>query len=139
MLNKKLKLSLIAIATIVAGNVNAQTYYSCIPQGCPAGQYFDGVKCLSLPTITSKHPGLFCNYSFKAIILKNNDSKVISSKGVAYTCNVESIHQSDACKTISCNIMLADEDSITYYTSCKERVYSSGNPKTIKCNNGRIQ
>ena len=45
----KFKLSLIAIATLVASNVNAQTYYSCIPEGCPAGQYFDGVKCLPLP------------------------------------------------------------------------------------------
>ncbi len=47
-LNNKLKLSLIAIATLTTANVNAQTLYSCIPEGCPAGQYFDGRKCLPL-------------------------------------------------------------------------------------------
>ncbi|MBD5405832.1 hypothetical protein HDR59_04785 [bacterium] len=45
----KLKLSLIAIATFVASNSNAQTFYQCVPNGCPNGQYFDGANCKALP------------------------------------------------------------------------------------------
>ncbi|MBD5405457.1 hypothetical protein HDR59_02810 [bacterium] len=52
-MKNKLKLSLITIATLVASNTNAQTFYSCIPEGCPAGQYFDGKKCLSIENLIS--------------------------------------------------------------------------------------
>ncbi len=49
-LNNKLKLSLITIATIVSANVNAQTFYQCLP--CPAGTYADGGKCTPCPAGT---------------------------------------------------------------------------------------
>ncbi|MBD5405954.1 hypothetical protein HDR59_05405 [bacterium] len=46
----KLKLSLITIATIVASNTNAQTFYQCLP--CPAGTYASNGTCTPCPAGT---------------------------------------------------------------------------------------
>ena len=46
----KLKLSLISIATLVAGNTNAQTFYQCLP--CPAGTYASNGTCTPCPAGT---------------------------------------------------------------------------------------
>ena len=49
-MKNKLKLSLIAIATIVASNTNAQTFYQCMP--CPAGTYASNGTCTPCPAGT---------------------------------------------------------------------------------------
>ena len=46
----KLKLSLISIATLVASNSNAQTFYQCMP--CPAGTYASNGTCTPCPAGT---------------------------------------------------------------------------------------
>ena len=46
----KLKLSLITIATLVASNTNAQTFYQCLP--CPAGTYASNGTCTPCPAGT---------------------------------------------------------------------------------------
>ena len=46
----KLKLSLITIATLVASNTNAQTFYQCMP--CPAGTYASNGTCTPCPAGT---------------------------------------------------------------------------------------
>ena len=55
----KLKLSLIAIATLVASNTNAQTFYQCVPNTCPDGLYFDGEKC-KCPANYTEYDGECC-------------------------------------------------------------------------------
>ena len=60
----KLKLSLIAIATIVAGNVNAQTFYQCLP--CPEGTVSkngEGVKPCVKKTVYGYKDGGGCTYA----------------------------------------------------------------------------
>ncbi|MBD5405631.1 hypothetical protein HDR59_03725 [bacterium] len=104
-MRNKIKLSLIAIATLVASNVNAQTYYSCIPEGCPAGQYFDGKKCLSIENLISDQmcpPGYIvvnmkcCKnepYDITIIVDKRQKEPVVSAKGVKF--KVTSAHVDD--------------------------------------------
>ncbi|MBD5405381.1 hypothetical protein HDR59_02415 [bacterium] len=126
----KLKLSLIAIATLVAGNTNAQTFYSCIPEECPSGQYFNGRKCLPLPTVNS---GLPCSYQFSISVNKYPPIQLTTSKGVVYTCTETTTSYGVMPQNIKCDIVLNDGDSLTYI----QNPYNSLTI-TVNCNNGSL-
>ena len=54
-MKNKLNLILTIVGAILSSNTNAQTFYQCVPNACPSGQYFDGANCKSLPA-TYTHP-----------------------------------------------------------------------------------
>ena len=127
----KFKLSLIAIATLVASNTNAQTFYQCVPNACPSGQYFDGANCKNLPTHTACASGQYfdgvncknlpsqklpCFYVYTS--LKREEE--VSTKGAKSFCSTNVF-------LYGCFIILTDGDSIR------------DEDKIITCNNGKLQ
>lgn len=143
-MKNKLNLILTIVGAILSSSTNAQTFYQCVPNACPSGQYFDGANCKSLPA-TYTHPvcadgqyyngqscknlpsqKLPCFYSFEyrssdSSYKLHNYAEMSSNKGVKTLCPF--ISGNSNYSSYVCNIVLTDGDSIDGKT----------------CNNGKLQ